>query len=454
MIHFMTKCQGPKHPTRAGASTAPGSGRILGKAVHWVDTAPFNAKSGFEHKQLSDGPTFSAGTACAFSCRYCYVESQIFKQTGIRALLAQTQAPFDRLVIRRRQPIQQLARALSRRMRRGETGPSCEELLPADLRDRWRLNGAWSLAGRIPKFYGPEFAHQVVFGSPLVDVAATAELARETVELCEVLLRLTRYDLRLLSKSPLLGSIVAPGLDARLPGLAKARTIFGFSTGTLDDEVAPAIEPVPLPSQRLAALHQLQATGFRTYGMLCPILPQKDPQSFARRAMAAIQAEQCEEIWAEPVNFRGTKAAPEKPRDEHARRQRNSFAATMRGLQRGGHADVAERFQHVAADSAAWETYCRATFEACAAAAPRRSDGTTKLRWMQYPRDYQSIDQYWKGAEAQGALLLGPIVSSYRKAQLRKLAVGKDRKPPTNRRAGKTNRNARGASPSLNRKSR
>lgn len=48
----------------------------------------------------------------------------------------------------------------------------------------------------------------------------------------------------------------------------------------------------------------------------------------------------------------------------------------------GGHAAVARRFAQVAADAAAWETYCRETFEACAAAAPRRSDGTKKLRWM------------------------------------------------------------------------
>jgi hypothetical protein len=192
----------PKRPPRAEATPAPGAGRILGKAVHWVDTAPFNAKSGFVHKQLSDGPTFSAGTACAFSCRYCYVESQIFKQAGLRDLLAQTQAPFDRLVIRRRQPLQQLARALSRRARRGETGPSCEELVPADLRARWQLQGAWSLAGRRPKFNGPEFAHQVVFGSPLVDVAATAELAHETVALCELLLRLTRLDYHVVKRAP------------------------------------------------------------------------------------------------------------------------------------------------------------------------------------------------------------------------------------------------------------
>jgi len=414
-----------------------------------VDTAPFNTRSGFAHKRLSDGPTFTAGTACAFSCRYCYVESQVFKQAGIRAFLAETNSDFDRLVIRRRQPVPQLARALSRRSRRGDPGPTCEELLPASLRERWQLSGPWSLAGRVPRYLGPEFAHQVVFGSPLVDVAATAELARETVVLCEMLLRLTSYDLRLLSKSPLLASIVARELDTRLPGIAKARTIFGFSTGTLDDAVAPAIEPVPLPSQRLAALHQLQATGFRTYGMLCPILPQEDPQAFARRAMAAIQAEQCEEIWAEPVNFRGTKAETETGEcNGEARRQRNSFQATLRGLQRGGHTAVAARFQQVAADSTAWETYCRETFEACAAAAPRRADGSTKLRWMQYPRNYQSIDQYWQGAVAQGALLLGPIVSGYHKAQLRKQAGCNHPKPQARPRGKESGSIGRGPRPS------
>jgi hypothetical protein len=233
----------------------------------------------------------------------------------------------------------------------------------------------------------------------------------------------------------LLGSLVATELDARLPGIAKARTLFGFSTGTLEDAVAPAIEPVPLPSQRLAALHQLQATGFRTYGMLCPILPQADAPTFARRAMTAIQAERCETIWAEPVNFRGSKRAPAGPGDESAPRQRNSFAATLRGLQRGGHAAVARRFAQVAADPAAWETYCREMFEACAAAAPRRSDGTTKLRWMQYPRNYMAIDQYWHAAQTHGALLLGPIVSSYRQAQRRKQCAPNNLNPPHRQRA-------------------
>jgi hypothetical protein len=101
----------------------------------------------------------------------------------------------------------------------------------------------------------------------------------------------------------------------------------------------------------------------------------------------------------------------------------------------GGHAAVARRFAQVAADAAAWETYCRETFEACAAAGPRRSDGTNKLRWLQYPRKYMSIDQYWHAAQTHGALLLGPIVSSYRQTQGRKQSARNNLNPPTNHRA-------------------
>jgi len=31
-----------------------------------------NMESGFRHKLLCDGPTFTAGSACAYSCCFCY----------------------------------------------------------------------------------------------------------------------------------------------------------------------------------------------------------------------------------------------------------------------------------------------------------------------------------------------------------------------------------------------
>jgi hypothetical protein len=51
----------------------------------------------------------------------------------------------------------------------------------------------------------------------------------------------------------------------------KNRIIYGFSTGTPDDQLAAAFEQgTAKVSKRIAALHQLQDEGYRTYGMICP----------------------------------------------------------------------------------------------------------------------------------------------------------------------------------------
>src|SRR5690606_41849154 len=56
----------------------------------------------------------------------------------------------------------------------------------------------------------------------------------------------------------------------------KDRMIYGISTGTLDDGIAAAIESgTPKPTKRIESLHRLQNEGFRTYGMICPSLPQE-----------------------------------------------------------------------------------------------------------------------------------------------------------------------------------
>jgi len=204
--------------------------------------------------------------------------------------------------------------------------------------------------------------------------------------------------------------------------------MFGFSTGTINDKVAAAIERhVPSPSARLKALHWLQDKGFRTYGMLCPILPQKDAAAYkacAQEAMQAIRADRCEEIWAEAVNFRaGTKEPTQDPDDQH---QRDSFEATHRALLNGGFKDEAALFRNVAEDPTAWEQYTRSLFEALVEAAPQQKDPRLivgekakapkpkKLWWLQYPRNYESISGYWEKQEINGALLLGGVLTRYR----------------------------------------
>jgi sulfatase maturation enzyme AslB (radical SAM superfamily) len=97
----------------SAADTSVKPGTILGKPVFIHDVTPFNEHSAFEEKQLCDGYTFTAGTSCAYGCTYCYVESQVYKQNRVRQILDETGRAFEELVIRRANPLQRLALALT-----------------------------------------------------------------------------------------------------------------------------------------------------------------------------------------------------------------------------------------------------------------------------------------------------------------------------------------------------
>ena len=425
----------------AGEKTAAGAedvyvratgGKILRKPVYSVKTHPVNDDSGFLEKRLCDGFTFTAGTACGYSCQYCYVEAMVFKLASTKKALKLSGRPFNEIVIRREDVLRNLVEDLTGSKRGKDQCQSAKSLIPPALAKKWGLTNEW-LESRIPKYRGAEWRGKVIYGSPLVDVAATKELALETVEMCDVILRLTDFDIRLLSKSPLLATVIAKELVERFPDKksgAKARLILGFSTGTLDDGVARAIETdTPSPSARLKALHGLQDAGFRTYGMLCPVLPQPNPaayKAYAQAAMKAIRAERCEEIWSEVVNLRVGSKAPAQDSDEQ--RRRDSFKATLQALQDGGFDEQADLFKRVtgAEDPAAWEEYSRTMFEALLEAAPEQKDRRLvvgekvkatqpkKLWWLHYPPGHTSIDEYWERQQVNGVLLLGPHAGTWR----------------------------------------
>jgi DNA repair photolyase len=108
----------------------------------------------------------------------------------------------------------------------------------------------------------------------------------------------TNWDIRLLSKGVLLPR-VAKDIQTLLGDRVKYRLIYGVSTGTLDDTVARAIEPdTPKPSHRLKSQRQLQATGCRTFGMVCPSLPMAGPayEEFSRDIMNELQVHQCASV--------------------------------------------------------------------------------------------------------------------------------------------------------------
>jgi DNA repair photolyase len=233
-----------------------------------------------------------------------------------------------------------------------------------------------------PKFLKCEDT-RVIYASPLVDVAANLELARETVEICKVILQLTNWEIRLLSKSNLLPKI-ADALSEY-----KNRIIYGVSTGNLNDRIAAAYERgTPKVSKRLESLWWLQDNGYRTFGMICPSLPLEsdlDYDRFAVDCAKAIRADRCEHVWAEVINVRG-----------------ESFERTKTALNEAGFNAEAELLEAVTYDKAAWEAYARKTFEAHAKVYESQPG---KLRFLQYVNK-SSRAEYWNSQVARGAVLL------------------------------------------------
>lgn len=308
----------------------------------------------FGHKLLCDGLVFNTGDACVFSCEYCYCKGVAWKFTkGVvdrhNAGHDGPRRDFHEVVIRRAQAIEILRSQLTRR------------------------NGS-------PKYPDPA-DRRVVFSSTLVDVAGNMELLKETAEACRLILDKTHWQIRLLSKSSLLAKLVD-----HVPAQYHRRIIFGFSTGTIDDRASRAIESgAPPVSQRIKALHWLQDRGFRTFGMICPSLPQRDYDRFSRDVCEALRVERCEHVWAEPVNIRST-----------------ALPRTIAGLLREGLRDEAEMVQsvHGPGASAAWEDYARATF-----LAHSRNIPASKLRFLQYI--CARTAPWWADMRIKGAILLG-----------------------------------------------
>ena len=268
----------------------------------------------FQEKLLCDGIVFNLGDACAYSCSFCYVGmSQRYQAPPLIKVHNEANGKnlqFRDVVIRRKDAINLLR----------------DQLLKKD--------GS-------PRHQDPD-DRRVVYSSTLVDVATNMELLRETAEACNLILEHTSWDIRLLSKSHLLHRLVA---DLLVPKRFHQRLIFGFSTGTLDDRAAAAIEEgTAKVSKRLESLHWLQDRGLRTFGMICPSLPQDDYDRFSREACEAIRADRCEHVWAEVINLRG-----------------ESLTRTVDALKRAGLQAEAERLHSVSGSGASdrWENYAR-----------------------------------------------------------------------------------------------
>jgi len=325
-------------------------GFINGKPVFVVPTTTvLNTKSGFGHKLLCDFLTITAGSACVFSCAFCYVITLLQKNKYIKAILGETRLNFSDIIVRREYPVPRLREQLTSRGK--------------------------------PKFKHP-CDNRVCYGSPLVDVAATMDLVKETVEMCLVILELTNWQIRLLSKSPLLLQVAE-----RIPAEFKPRMIYGFSTGTLDVGMGNAIEKgTGLVSKRIEALHTLQDRGYRTYGMACPVLPQPDMKQYAVQMAQALRLDKCEDVWVEILNSRD-----------------DSMAATEKALRKGGFCSQADLFAEATRTAKDREDYARETFLAFAEVIPAK-----KLHFLQYVN--KNTLRWWSKRKQRGAVLLGKAV--------------------------------------------
>ena len=317
------------------------------KPVHYLDAnSVLNLSSGFAHKLLCTGPTMTAGNSCQYSCSFCYVPQLLARNPQMLQTKQVTGLPHEGMVTR-------------------------------------RLNAAEILKQQLLKKNGSRRFHNnephTVYCSPLVDCAPNLELARETADMCNLILEHTVWDIRLLSKGNLLSRV------AQMCGQEmKKHGIFGFSTGTLNDALAASFEEgTAKVSRRLRDLYKLQDSGYRTYGMICPIIPQRNFTAFAEEMAASIRFEKCEHVWVEVLNARGA-----------------SLTRTTNALRNGGFDWEADQLELIAGDKEAWEHYARSAFLALQKVIPAE-----KLRFMQYVTPEHR--DWWKQHANSGALLLG-----------------------------------------------
>jgi len=316
----------------------------------------------FAEKLLCDGLILNPGDSCAYSCAFCYVESLPLKFLVRRVLKEHEEKTGEYLehsdaVVRRTNPMDVLLGQL--------LNASGGRKFPDDRDNR------------------------VVFSSSTVDVAANMDLLRETAGLLNLILEHTAWQVRLLSKSHLLHKLVADGM---IPERYHHRLIFGLSTGTMDNRVARAFEHgTALVSKRIESLHWLQDHGFRTYGMICPSLPQEDYRRFSEEACEAIRVDRCEHVWGEPINVRG-----------------RSLVKTLAALKAAGLDQEAGRLAAISGPKHgdAWEEYARLTFLAHA-----QNIQAEKLRFLQYI-DGKTAD-WWSAQRRHGAILLGATAKAH-----------------------------------------
>jgi DNA repair photolyase len=275
---------------------------------------------GFEKKKLAKY-SVNIGNICEFGCSFCYVPSVTRKQKTVRSIIDQGY----------------------------EVGEFSSY--------RYKDNVLRTVAKDLRKFE-PDDDSMVIFCTTC-DPCANSEHADTSVEAIKLVMEKSNLQVRVLSKSILI-KIMAQKLS-----MHKDRVTYSLSTGTANDKISAAIEAHASPiGKRIEALHWLQGHNFRTYGMICPVLPSEVEN--VETLIDNVRPEKCEHVWVEAINVRG-----------------KSLARTYEKLVDAGLNDHAEKLKKVMGNNDSWVKYSKALFTRIQAEMKKRGE-LEKLRFLQY----------------------------------------------------------------------
>ena len=274
---------------------------------------------GFQKKQLADFAC-NIGNVCEFGCTFCYVPSVTTKQKYVQDALSRYN--IDEISLYRTK--ENLLKCVERDLKK---------FTPGDTR--------------------------TVFFCTTCDPCATEEHADITTSTLKMIMESSDLKARVLSKSKLLKEIGDNLRDY------KDRICYGLSTGTIRPEVGKCIEENATPLlERIDVLKWLQNEGFRTFGMLCPILPSEI--GYLDKLIDAVNPSVCEGVWAEPINVRG-----------------KSLVKTCQKLKDHVLNEDADALQAIMGDKESWRKYCKELFLELKENMKQRNV-SEKLKFLQY----------------------------------------------------------------------
>jgi DNA repair photolyase len=275
---------------------------------------------GFEEKLLAKYAV-NIGNMCDFGCTFCYVPS----------------------AMRRLQYIQNILK----------NGNNLGEF--SSYRDR--ENVLETVRNDLKKINQDDTSE--VFFCTTCDPCSTLENVETTAAAMRIILEGSNLTIRVLSKSILIKEL------ATRTEAYKNRVVYSLSTGTSYPLISAIIEDLASPIiERVEALHWLQDHGFRTYGMICPVLPSEVDR--VKVLLDQIRPDRCEHIWVEALNIRG-----------------NSLANTYEKLQGGGANNHADELLRVMGHKQNWIEYSEKLFLAFQIELKNRGQ-LDKLRFLQY----------------------------------------------------------------------